>query len=117
MPCPKSFVQGPEPYLESLGISLPSALGTGEPALIEPGTRAVVNGHFFWVAGASELARFHSTPHAYTGRLLDPSTHEWFDPGPDSPRTEVEGEILLFASAETRRVFEAGDGMPPRHTH
>ena len=103
--------------MASLGITLPSALGSGAPALLEPEHRTVVNGHFFWVADETELARFRAAPHAYTGALLDPSTHEWFDPGPDSPRVDVAGEVLLFASAESRRVFEAGTGAPPRHAH
>ena len=110
-------MQGPEPYLTSLGISLPSALGSGELALLEPETRTTVNGHFFWVAEEAELTAFRTAPHTYSGPLLDPSTHEWFDPGPDSPRVDVDGEILLFASEDSRRAFDAGEGTPPLHAH
>ena len=110
-------MKGPETFLARLELALPSALGSDAPAVLSPELRTVVNGHFFWVADADELGRLRGAPHAYTGPLIDPVRHEWFEPAPGSPRLDVDGEILLFASAETLRAFETAGNGPPRHHH
>ncbi len=110
-------MQGPEERLEGLGIALPSAVDPARPARIAPATRTVVNGHFFWVASAEELQTFRADPQRFTGPLLDPVDHAWFTPDADSPRREVAGEILLFASADSAARFDAAGGHYAGHAH
>lgn len=98
-------MQGPETFLIQLQVALPSPVDPSLPATLSPEFRTVVNGHLFWVSGEAELERFRAAPEAYTGPLLDPTRHEWFDPEPDSPRLDADGEILLFASLATRDAY------------
>jgi hypothetical protein len=82
-----------------------------------PEFRTRVNGHFFWVANTEELATLRADPHAYTGRLIDPIEHVWFEPSASSPRIERGEEILLFASAASADRFRAGGAQSSGHVH
>lgn len=110
-------MEGPEEFLEGLGLTLPSLPGTGAKPVLRAELRTTVNGHFFWVADGAELARLRAAPHAFTGPLLDPTQHEWFQPTARSPRLDIDDEILLFASADSLQRFEASRAGPPRHAH
>ncbi len=89
----------------------------GQPAILDPTTRTVVNGHFFWVSSPENLAEFRANPQRYTGPLLDPVTHEWFVPDDNSPRHDTRGGIFLFSSFETARSFEVGQDPHQFHWH
>lgn len=108
-------MKGPEAYLRGLGIELEGVVDPTQPALLTPEHRTTVNGHFFWVSDAERLAAFRARAHAYTGPLLDPVEHTWFEPGEGSPRRDVRGEILYFATAESAARFDAGSGVPVAH--
>ncbi len=110
-------MKGPEAFLRKLELRLPSAVDPSTLATLTPELRTTVNGHFFWVADADELAALRAAPHAYTGRLLDPVEHVWFVPVAESPRRDIEGEILLFASLGSAERFAASGAEPVGHAH
>ena len=110
-------MQGPEALLAKLSTSLPGAVVPDQPALLERKTRTVVNGHFFWVSSAEQLAVFRAAPQRYTGPLLDPLTHEWFAPSADPPRRDTPEGILLFSSPATARAFDSAGQTFAGHGH
>ncbi len=110
-------MQDPELYAAKAVMSLPGAVTPETPAFISPGTRTIVNGHYFWVSGPAERAAFRSAPHRYTGPLLDPVTHEWFSPDRSSPRIDTDEGILLFRDDQTRRRWEAAGRPAVHHVH
>ena len=110
MGCPGIFGEDPEHFLEGLGLQLASAVDPKLPAVLEPRYRMSVNGQLYWVASDDGLKRLRETPFAYTGRLRDPVTREWFEPDATSPRRDAGSEVLYFASEDTAAEF---DGSPP----
>ena len=110
-------MKGPEAFLLQLELSLPSAVDSQVQALLTPEFRTTVNGHFFWVANAEELATLRAEPYAYTGRLIDPVEHVWFDPSAASPRLQQGEEILLFASGATAEQFRERGREASGHAH
>jgi hypothetical protein len=110
-------VQGPEPFLKRQNISLAGIVVPEQPALLDPATRTVVNGHFFWVSSTEKLTEFRANPQRYTGPILDPVTHEWFIPSDDSPRRDTAEGILLFSGADTAIEFDAARDPFPGHGH
>lgn len=110
-------MKGPEAFLLQLEVALPSAVDPEAPARLTPELRTTVNGHFFWVANPNELAMLRAAPHAYTGRLLDPIDHAWFEPSATSPRIEQGEEILLFASVANAERFRDSASQALGHGH
>ena len=106
-------MQGPESFLQQLRVELPCPVDPSRTAELAPALRSVVNGHFFWVADPVNLEAFRADPARFTGSLLDPTLHEWFTPSAGSPRLDLENEILLFASRETRDSFNPTPARPP----
>ena len=100
-------MKGPEAFLTRLEITLPSMVDPSRRARLEPEFRSTVNGQFFWVADAAEKTAFDADPARYTGRLPDPVLGDWFLPGEATPRIDTQGQILLFASADTYQGFLA----------
>ena len=108
-------MQGPEPFLEKLGVELPGAVDPKVKAVLDPDHRVAVNGHFFWTSSRENLNIFRASAYEYTGPLLDPSSHDWFAPTSTSPRRDVDGEILYFESEESAREFDEFGAQLVRH--
>ena len=108
-------MQGPEPFLEKLGVELPGAVDPKTKAVLDPSHRAIVNGHFHWTSSQENLDAFRASAYEYTGPVLEPNSHEWFTPTPRSPRRDIDGEILYFASEESAQEFDESGARPVRH--
>lgn len=100
-------MQGPGPYLNDLGITLPCAVHPERAAVIDETHRIFVNYETYYVADGQALADFLASPTAYTGRVTDPVSRARFLPVSGSPRRERAGRIFLFESRETVRRFDA----------
>jgi hypothetical protein len=110
-------VKGPERFLDDLEISLNGVVEVDKPAILEPRFRTAVNGHLFWVSSEANLETMRADPYKYTGKLLDPVSHEWFLPGAESPRLDIGEGILLFSTAETLETHLARNEPYLGHTH
>jgi hypothetical protein len=110
-------VQSPEAFLAKLEISLPGIVVPEQPALVEPASRTIVNGHFFWVSSSEKLEAFRAAPQRFTGPLIDPITHEWFTPSDESPRRDTREGILLFSGTDSAREFDDARDPFPGHGH
>ncbi len=110
-------MKGPEPFLAALEVELVGVVDRTSPALMDAAHRVAVNGHFFWAASDVGVEQFRAAPYLYTGPLLDPHMHEWFEPTAESPRKETATGILLFQSVETMHGFGEGGGSYAGHGH
>ncbi len=108
-------MQGPEPFLEKLGVELPGIVDPKTTAVLDPSHRVTVNGHFYWTSSHENLGVFRASAHEYSGPLLEPNSHEWFTPTPTSPRRDVDGEILYFHSEKSAQEFDNNGAHPVRH--
>ena len=113
MGCPGIFGEDPEHFLKGLGLELASAVDPEVLALLEPRYRVSVNAQLYWVANDDEAKRLREKPFAYTGRLRDPVTREWFEPGEPSPRRMIGSQLLYFASEETAAEFDRSPEPEP----
>ena len=103
--------------LHGLDISFPGVVHSDAPAVIASSHRTVLNGHFYWASSTAARAQFEAELHRYSGPVLDPVTHEWFLPDSGSPRRDLDGQILLFASEESLRQFEREGAVFRGHGH
>ena len=110
-------MKDPEIFLAKQNISLAGIVAPEQPAVLSPATRSIVNGHFFWVSSPERLAEFRANPQRYTGPILDPTTHEWFIPGDDSPRRDTPEGILLFSGTESASKFDGAHSLFLGHGH
>ena len=99
-------MQGPEPYLEELGVELPGAVNGNASAVLEPSHRVVVNGQLYWASSPSQTAVLRASPHLYSGPVRDPVSGRWFSPRSSSTRREVGGQVLYFASPANAEEFD-----------
>ena len=110
-------MQGPEAFLVKLDIPLSGIVVPEQLALLDPASRTIVNGHFFWVSSLEKLPEFRASPQRFTGPLIDPITHEWFTPSDESPRRDTLEGILLFSSTDSAREFDGEQDPFPGHGH
>jgi len=100
-------VQGPDTYLNALGISLECAVHADRPAVLDTDHRIFVNWEAFYVSDAGARAEFLEAPYRFAGRLTDPVSRERFLAGETSPRRDYGERIYYFASAQTLARFDA----------
>lgn len=100
-------MQGPEKYLNELGISLPCAVDPTQSARLDGEHRVFVNYETYYLSSAAALKTFRASPYAYSGSLTDPVTWERFQPDGTSPRREHEGRTFFFAGQTSVADFDA----------
>ncbi len=107
MPCATVFVQGPDPFLKALDISVPCVVDPSKTAVLDPDHRRFVNYETFYFSTGDAMAAFDKDPVAYTGRLTDPVTRERFNPANAGAPTTIGNRLYYFASDSTAAVFAA----------
>lgn len=107
MPCAQTFVQGPEQYLNELGVTLPCAVHPERTAVLDAGHCVFVDYEAYYVSDSQALEEFLEAPYRYAGRVTDPVSHERFVAGETSPRRDRAGRIFYFQSDETASRFDA----------
>jgi len=113
-------VQGPEKYLNELGITLPCAVDSTRPAIIDVAHRALVNYEAYFVADDAALKAFVAEPYRYAGKVTDPVSRARFVPTSRSPTRSQAGRLFYFESSETATTFDTdpmryGTPMPTMH--
>jgi YHS domain-containing protein len=100
-------VQGPERYLNELGITLPCAVDPALPAIIDARHRALVNHEAYFFSSDDALRAFVAEPYRYTGKVTDPVSLVRFAPTASSPTRSHGGRLFYFTSNETVAKFDA----------
>ena len=100
-------MQDPTSYLDTLGVSVPSALDPDRTATLHASTVSRVNHEVFLFHDTGEKRRFEADPLAHCGLLSDPVSRQRFQPTAASPRESAHGVNFYFISEETRDMFAA----------
>jgi YHS domain-containing protein len=103
-------VQGPEKYLNELGLTVQCVVDPSRRAVLDVAHRAFVNYEAYYFCDESAMNKFVASPYNYTGKVTDPVTRERFIPTADSPSRSYGGRLFYFASAQTATTFD-GDQM------
>jgi YHS domain-containing protein len=112
VPCPAVLVQDPERLLKGLNLSFDSIVDPKRTAVLERKTRAILGHDLFFFADEVETKRFLAEPFRWCGKLTDPVSGVRFVPGAASPKSVFEGRTYYFASAATKKNFDA---MPAKY--
>jgi YHS domain-containing protein len=99
-------VQGPEQYLNEMGVSLPCAVNPSKTAILDATHRAFVNYEAYFVSDDAAMKAFVAAPYRYTGKVTDPVTRDRFIPTAESPVRSYSGRLFYFLSEETARTFD-----------
>jgi YHS domain-containing protein len=100
-------VQGPEIWLNQLGITVPCVVDPARDAVLDAAHRVFVNWESYYLCDAAALAAFRAAPWRYTGPVTDPVSRERFVPDGRSPSAAHGGRLFYFASDATARTFAA----------
>ena len=99
-------MQGPEPYLNDLGISLSCVVDPSRPALLDASHRAFVNYEAYYFADDAAMKAFVAEPYRYSGKVTDPVSMTRFSPTAESPTRSFGGRLFYFSSDETAATFD-----------
>jgi YHS domain-containing protein len=100
-------VQGPEIWLNALGVTLPCAVDPQAQARLDVAHGAFVNWESYFVSGPAALAAFRQAPWEYCGVVTDPVSRARFRPTADSPRRDRGDRPFFFESEATLAAFGA----------
>ena len=117
-------MQGPEQYLNELGISLPCCVDSSKTAVLDVAHRALVNHEAYYFSDDAAMQQFQAEPYRFTGKVTDPVSLDRFIPTAESPKRTYGQRLFYFTSNETVATFD-GDlarysipmpGMRPKPT-
>jgi len=100
-------VQGPEKYLNELGLKLPCAVDPSRTAVLDSAHRAFVNYEVYFFADDAAKKAFAAKPYRYTGKVTDPVTLVRFTPTASSPVRSYGGRLFIFSSGQTASTFDS----------
>ena len=100
-------MEGPEIYLEALGVTLDCAMAQGEGAVLDPEHRSYVNHEIFFFSSAEQKEVFDREPFRHCGPVTDPVSRKRFTPTADSPRRDFMERPYYFDSEATLAMFAA----------
>ena len=100
-------MQGPEIWLNQLGVTVPCVVKTDRHAVLDVDHRVFVNYETYYLADDEALRTFRAAPWRYTGPVTDPVSKARFTPDGATPSHEHEGRLFYFASAATAATFAA----------
>lgn len=103
-------MQGPDKYLNELGLSVKCVVDPSRTAILDAAHRAFVNYEAYYFCDDAAMNKFVAAPYQYTGKVTDPVTRERFEPTAGSPHRSYGGRLFYFATAETATAFD-GDQM------
>lgn len=99
-------MQGPEKYLNELGVALNCAVDPSHLAVIDAAHRVLVNHEAYFVADGAALQVFQAEPYRYAGKVTDPVSLERFVPTAESPNRTYGPRLFFFSSEETASAFD-----------
>ena len=100
-----TFVQGPEIFLNDLGVRVPCVVDPARPASLDEAHRVFVNWETYYLCDDAALATFKAAPWKYTGMVTDPVSRERFQPDGDSPTASHGDRAFYFQTAEHAETF------------
>lgn len=100
-------MKDPGTFLTGLDITLTSALGTGEPAVMDSAHLTWVNHEAYFFASVDERDVFAADPIPWCGWVTDPVSKHRFRPSAESPHVMHLARPFYFAADSTRDVFAA----------
>jgi len=101
-------VQGPEIWLNQLGITVACVVDPTRDAIVDEAHRIFINYETYYLSSAAAHQKFSESPWRYTGLVTDPVSRDRFQPDGKSPVTKFEGRLFYFATAANAKTF-AGD--------
>ena len=104
-------MQGPEIWLDRLGVKLACAVDPESAAHLDADHRAFVNWETYFFSGPEAKAAFRQAPWEFCGLVTDPVSRVRFRPTARSPRRDREDRSFFFESDATVAKFDAGPEM------
>lgn len=98
-------MQGPEIWLNQLGITVACVVDPARNAVLDEAHRVFVNYETYYLCDEQALATFKAAPWKHTGLVTDPVSRERFRPDGKSPRATHQGRLFYFASAANAETF------------
>ena len=99
-------MQGPETWLNILGIGLQCVVDPESVALVDADHRAFVNWEIYYFSNDATMTAFLQSPHEFAGLVTDPVSRERFQPSANSPRRDRGDHPFYFESEETLALFD-----------
>jgi YHS domain-containing protein len=99
-------VQGPEKYLNELGVTIPCAVNPSRKAVLDSAHRSFVNYEAYYFCDETSMSKFVAAPYRYTGKVTDPVTRERFVPTASSLKRSYGSRLFYFVSTETVQAFD-----------
>ena len=100
-----TFVQGPEIWLNELGISVACVVDPAQNAVLDEAHRVFVNYETYYLSSVAARQTFRQSPWQYTGLVTDPVSRDRFQPDGESPTAAYEGRLFYFVSDAHRETF------------
>jgi YHS domain-containing protein len=107
VPCPGTFVKGPEPFILAQRLSFPCPVHRNRPAVIDSTLRVQLNYEIYYFSDRAARERFLRNPISYCGFLTDPVSRVRFRPKRSSLKTVYQGREYFFVDPSTRATFLA----------
>ena len=77
-----TFVQGPEFYLNQLGVTVKCVVDPSRDAILDEAHRVFVNWETYYMCDDAAVKTFTAAPWKYAGTVTDPVSRERFRPDP-----------------------------------
>ena len=100
-------MQGPEIWLNELGISVACVVDPDQPGILDEAHRVFVNYEAYYLSSDKAKKKFTSAPWRFSGMVTDPVSHQRFQPTGKSPSTKHDGRMFYFGSADNAKQFAA----------
>ncbi len=102
-----TFVQGPEIYLNQLGVTVKCVVDPSRDAILDEAHRVFVNWETYYLCDDAAVKTFTAAPWKYAGTVTDPVSRERFRPDGGSPTARHGDRVFYFQSAEHAATFTA----------
>jgi len=100
-----TFVQGPEVWLNQLGVNLACVVAPEKAAVLDEEHRVFVNYETYYLSSTRARTKFVAAPWRYSGAVTDPVSRVRFQPDEQSPVAEFRGRVFYFSSVSNAAAF------------
>ena len=99
-------MQGPEVFLNDLGITVNCVVNPQQKAKLDTDHRVFVNWETYYFSNQEAQKTFKNAAYQFTGPLTDPVSAERFQPNNKSPFRQFEGRLFYFQNQNNALAFE-----------
>ncbi len=100
-------MQGPEIFLNDLGLTVNCVVNTGQKAQLDTDHRIFVNWETYYFSDREAIKKFKKSAYKYTGQLTDPVSAQRFQPDKKSAFRQFDGRLFFFQSKDNALAFDA----------